>query len=123
MTNNLKDNKPAGPKQMNPNTLTKINRMSVKEFREKGYLQELNRLFLHPLGLALEIIIDQSNGHEKFGQIWDYQNDPEGLTYGAGFVSDRAAHKKAMYVSAQRKARAKSREKALGFVIQQFDLK
>ena len=33
-------------------------RMSVKEFRERGFLQELNRLFLHPLGLALEVIID-----------------------------------------------------------------
>ena len=33
------------------------NKIDVKEFREKGYLQELNRRFLHPLGLALEIII------------------------------------------------------------------
>ena len=28
--------------------------MPIKEFRERGYLQELNRRFLHPLGLALE---------------------------------------------------------------------
>lgn len=35
--------------------------IDIKEFREKGYLQELNRLFLHKLGLALEV---GSNGNE-----------------------------------------------------------
>jgi hypothetical protein len=34
-------------------------RMSVKEFREAGYLQELNRRFLHPLGLALEVVVNE----------------------------------------------------------------
>ncbi len=34
-----------------------IERIDIKEFREKGYLQEVNRRFFHPLGLALEIII------------------------------------------------------------------
>jgi len=31
----------------------KINLMSIKEFRELGYLQEVNRQFLHKHGLAL----------------------------------------------------------------------
>ena len=34
-----------------------VNRISIKKFREEGYLQELNRRFLHILGLALEVII------------------------------------------------------------------
>lgn len=33
----------------------KANNISVKEFKDNGYLQEINRLFLHKLGLALEI--------------------------------------------------------------------
>lgn len=37
----------------------KIKYMSIKEFREKGYLQELNRQFLHPLGLALAITVSE----------------------------------------------------------------
>jgi hypothetical protein len=37
--------------------------MNIKEFREFGYLQELNRKYLHPLGLALEVTIDEK-GHE-----------------------------------------------------------
>lgn len=31
-----------------------INYMNVKDFREEGYLQEVNRRVLHPLGLAIE---------------------------------------------------------------------
>jgi hypothetical protein len=56
-------------------------RMTPKEFRELGYLQELNRQFLHPLGLALEMVIDTDTGAEAFGQVWDYRDDPEGITF------------------------------------------
>ena len=48
--------------------MSEIKRMSIKEFREKGYLQELNRQFLHPLGLALEIIINE-DGSESLGGV------------------------------------------------------
>lgn len=34
-----------------------IKHMPVAEFRRDGYLQELNRLLLHPLGLALEVTV------------------------------------------------------------------
>jgi hypothetical protein len=56
-------------------------RMTPKEFRELGYLQELNRQFLHPLGLALEMVIDTDTGAEAFGQVWDYRDDPEGIVF------------------------------------------
>lgn len=55
--------------------------MDIKEFRESGYLQELNRQFLHPLGLALEIIIDDETGEEKLGGIWDCRDKPEGIYF------------------------------------------
>ena len=55
-------------------------RMSVKEFRERGFLQELNRLFLHPLGLALEVIIDNKTDAVAFGGIWQ-TDDPEGIVF------------------------------------------
>lgn len=32
-----------------------INYMDMQEFREFGYLQEVNRQFLHPLGLAFSV--------------------------------------------------------------------
>ena len=39
--------------------------IDIKEFREQGYLQELNRTFLHPLGMALYITLDE-DGNEKY---------------------------------------------------------
>lgn len=56
-----------------------MNYMSVKEFRELGILQELNRAFLHPLGLALEVVV-HDDGHEELGRIWA-TDDPEGFAY------------------------------------------
>ena len=54
--------------------------MSAKEFQEKGYLQELNRQFLHPLGLALEVYYDDE-GNCYISGVWDYRDDPEGIYY------------------------------------------
>lgn len=54
--------------------------MDIKEFRAKGYLQEANRLFFHPLGLALEIMLE-ADGSEHLSGIWDYREDPEGIIY------------------------------------------
>jgi len=54
--------------------------MTVKEFREQGYLQELNRRFLHPLGLALEVVL-HDDGTETFGEVWDSRDDPEGFMF------------------------------------------
>lgn len=53
--------------------------ISVEEFREKGYLQELNRRFLHPLGMALCVVVDD-NGKEFFGGVWK-SDDPEGIVF------------------------------------------
>lgn len=42
---------------------------NIKEFREMGLLAEVNRVFFHPLGLALEVVNEKdSTGEEK--QIW-----------------------------------------------------
>jgi hypothetical protein len=54
--------------------------ISPKEFREKGYLQEVNRRFFHPLGLALSIKIDD-NGDECFSGVVDCRDDAEGYYF------------------------------------------
>ena len=58
----------------------RIKKIDIKKFRERGYLQELNRQFLHPLGLALEVNINE-NGDETLGGVWDYRDDPEGIIF------------------------------------------
>ena len=54
--------------------------MTVKEFRAAGYLRQVNRQFFHPLGMALEVVIDEE-GNERFGEVWDYRDDPEGIRF------------------------------------------
>ena len=97
-----------------------IKRMPIDEFRRLGYLQELNRQFLHPLGLALEVVIN-STGTEFLGGIHDYREDAEGIHYGlSGSGEDRKAMfaKKRDYVESERKSRAAARIDALGFLIE-----
>ena len=57
-----------------------VKRMDLKEFRDKGFLQEVNRQFFHPLGLALEIFYDD-NGNINLGGIWDYREHEEGILF------------------------------------------
>lgn len=44
-----------------------IKRMGAREFRDLGLLQEVNRLFLHPRGLALEVETDDDRCGHVFG--------------------------------------------------------
>lgn len=97
-----------------------IKRMDIKEFREKGYLQEVNRKFLHPLGLALEVKIDD-HGQEKLGGIWDYREDKEGIYYDIeNSDSDRKERfqKKEEFIRKEFKERLSNRESKLGFGIE-----
>jgi len=100
--------------------MTDIKRMSVKKFRKLGYLQELNRRFLHPLGLALEVFIDD-NGNEYFGQVWDYRDDPEGLCFDKSIISDPDIKKRANKISLEMDKRMQKRFYHLGYWIQPVD--
>jgi hypothetical protein len=53
------------------------------EFKELGYLQEVNRRFFHPLGLALEVETDDSTGASKISGIIDARDDEEGFVFDA----------------------------------------
>jgi hypothetical protein len=94
--------------------------MITSEFREQGYLQELNRQFFHPLGLALEVTVEE-DGTEKLGGIWCYQEDPEGIQYDyANFSQERLteARRKRDNISNVKNSRLKERHKALGYWIE-----
>jgi hypothetical protein len=82
-----------------------IKRIDIKEFRSLGFLQEVNRKFFHPLGLALEVIIE-ADGTEKIGGIWDYRDDPEGNFFGEGVIRQEAID----YVEKLRKSKIKVRK-------------
>ena len=91
-----------------------IKRMDIKEFRNLGYLQEVNRQFFHPLGLALEVIIDDESGNERLGGIWDYRDDPEGMRFGDNDIDiDKTRRIKAL-----QRAKAMQRKLILSYIIQ-----
>lgn len=94
--------------------MSEIKRMNITEFREKGFLQEANRQFFHPLGLALEVIIDNETGVERLGGIWDYRDDPEGITFAPLNINQE----KINHVKSLRDSKEEARVKAIGGVVQ-----
>jgi 5-methylcytosine-specific restriction protein A len=50
--------------------------MDIQRFVEEGYLQEVNRLFFHPRGLALVAKVHQ--GRYRLHGVWVVEDDPEG---------------------------------------------
>ena len=89
------------------------NYINIEEFRNEGYLHELNRLFLHPLGLALEVVVDD-NGEYTLGGIWDYREDAEGITYAPETLSEE----KVLNIEKIIQERYQARLMALGYWIQ-----
>lgn len=92
-----------------------IKRMGAKEFREVGFLHEVNRLVLHPLGLALEVVVND-DGSETIGGVWDYRDDPEGMIFGRG--CDKA---KIAAVDAERARHEPHRVALMGAAVQPPD--
>ncbi len=119
-------------------TLSEVKRMDIKEFREMGLLAELNRSFLHPLGLALEtnirypwwgeILIKLKLGKrfknvikkrskETLGGIWDYRSDPEGMLFSKEHFPAEKIKKAQEFI----KQKHEQRMRILGFVYQDPD--
>jgi hypothetical protein len=55
--------------------------IDLKEFREIGYLHELNRQFLHPHGLAFEVTTDKETGAVTFSGIQDNREYLDGMAF------------------------------------------
>lgn len=90
-----------------------------KEFQAKGYLQEVNRLFFHPLGLA--IAIQDENLEESKLLVLDYRDDPEGVYYDLANANDERINKfatNAESISLELKNKSASRLAALNFIIE-----
>jgi hypothetical protein len=90
----------------------------LDEFKNEGWLQEANRLFFHPRGLALTV--DFENGHVTgFTGIWDYRDDPEGVLFGPDqFGPEDQAKADAIEAIRKRKVEARFRLGCLGDGIQ-----
>lgn len=91
--------------------------ISIKDFVEEGYLQELNRQFLHPLGLALSIQIDD-DGKYNLSDIIDNRDDPEGIIFDESLAKSDGFVAKANKIMNEQEEKARVREGILGTTIQ-----
>jgi hypothetical protein len=95
-----------------------VKHMDIAEFRDLGFLQEANRLFFHPLGLALEITRPTEPGEPPafISGVWDYRDDPEGIVYDAEYLNSAEAEAKMRSVGAERDRHDRARRELFGGV-------
>jgi len=87
--------------------------MNITEFRESGLLQEVNRRFFHPMGLALAVG-ESSDGSEVVAGIWDFRDDPEGIFFQDGIIQEA----KVKRVDEMFEAKREHREAKFGYHVQ-----
>ena len=91
--------------------LTRCGRLSASELVERGYLQEANRRFFHPLGLALAVLPDEGDALA----VLDSRDDPEGLVF-SGLGPEQVA--RAQQIDREWQGRAAARQVLLGECVQ-----
>lgn len=93
--------------------------MTLGEFMDSGLLHEINRLLLHPLGLALAVAFDPALPGALETERWqvgimDERSDPEGWRFAEGTLSPE----KAEAVLDTLLARRDARRGLLGYICQ-----
>lgn len=92
--------------------------ITLAEFRAQGYLQEVNRRLLHPLGLAL--VVETLEGFELIRGVRDDRADPEGIIYAEGTIPE-AERARADRIDDEWSVRSVARDDALGYVVQPIE--
>jgi len=93
--------------------------MPLADLIEGGYLQEANRRFFHPLGLALRVSTDQAGAPQSLDVV-DYRDDPEGVYFAPARDPMDASARLAFAgkIDAEIDAKRAKRTEVLGDVIQ-----
>lgn len=89
--------------------------IDIKEFVSEGFLQEANRQFFHPLGLALEVMVDD-DGNYFISGVWDHRDDPEGIIFSTDIDTNKAYN-----VSFEHSKHVREREELMGWAVQPLD--
>ena len=96
--------------------MSDLKRMEVREFVEAGYLQEVNRQFFHPHGLALAVEF-KDGVPQRLAYIIDAREDPEGYIFEN--LTPKEAERGRAIVAEQERRLAVRRER-LGFGVQEL---
>ena len=98
--------------------MSKVKYIDIAEFRRLGFLQEANRQFFHPHGLALEVVVDD-DGTERLGGVWDYRDDLEGIIFDR---IDMEMRERRDIVAAEHERHREARLRLLSGVVQPLDV-
>lgn len=84
-----------------------VHRLDITEAVDLGVIQELNRQFLHPLGLAFTVYAEVEGT-----LLWGFvqADDPEGFVFEKGVIEEE----KIMQIAEMRAERAQRRWKMFG---------
>ena len=97
---------------------SEFRQMPIRDFMDLGFLQEINRKLLHQAGLALAIEVpasDDATGGAFY--IIDCRDDPEGMVFGHGAISQE----KIDIVDGMRDSKWQARQDLIGSFIQRPD--
>jgi hypothetical protein len=85
---------------------------------DSGLLFKINKEVMHPLGLALAVVVDTIN-NDRFVkiEIWDCRDDPDGMLFGSDLYKMGFA-KLEKYMNDHGYSALDSRAERLGFVVQ-----
>lgn len=99
--------------------MNEIKYLDIKEFVDKGYLQEANRQFFHPLGLALAVSYNAKEGTYELAGIID-KRDSE-IYYdleSSDLQRILTFNQKKQFIENEIKIHSEHREKKLGFTLE-----
>lgn len=93
--------------------------MDMREFRDFGYLQEANRVFFHPLGLCLGVMVDSDDPDWSKAElvVRDLRNVPDGVFFYEKVISKEKIER----VWCEWRKRSQKRSKKVGRPIQPAD--
>ena len=97
--------------------MSELPQLSIREFQESGSLQEVNRQFFHPLGLALAVKCDDSTGDVELYGIHDGRDDDEGFMFD-DWGTDGGERGRA--IVAEQERRLAIRRERLGYGVQEL---
>jgi hypothetical protein len=92
--------------------------LPIEQFRQLGILREINRQFLHPLGLALSTAYDPKTGEEYLYRVLDYRDTPQGPVFADEVLDSDAVRDAADALELTRAEREFARKAAFGWVVQ-----
>jgi len=98
-----------------------VDKLTVSEFRQEGLLQELNRLFLHPRGLSMSVVVNDE-GEEVFDMyISDVRGTPDVFTLPESLVGSTTSLENVDHVAESFNKESRLRQQKLGYVVQSLE--